>query len=72
MERAVGFLVKAVEVTAVAAVLVALIVMFDSRSLLGSPLLVLAVIAGGYSWWLRNRSTVDAVTPGSREPILVS
>ena len=72
MAKTVEFLVKAVEVTAVAAVLVALIVMIDTRSLLGSPLLILAAIAGVYSWSLGKRSTADAGSAGSREAILVS
>ena len=72
MAKAVRFLVKAVEVTAAAAVLVAVVVMIDTRSLLGSPLLVLAAIAGVFSWRLGKRPTADAGTAGSREPILVS
>ena len=72
MAKAVGFLVRAVEATAVVAVLVAVIVMIDTRSLLGSPLLVLAAIAGVFSWRLGKRSTADSVSAGSREAILVS
>ena len=71
MTKAVRFLVKAVEVAAAAAVLVAGIVMIDTRSLFGLPLLVLAAVAGFYSWRVDRRNGRKG-TAASREPILVS
>jgi len=73
VDKAVGFLAKAVTATAALALVLAVVVMVDSRSLFGLPLLVLAVMAGGYSFRLeRAEKAIATQTPELRQRILVS
>jgi hypothetical protein len=73
MDRAVGFLAKAVTAAAVLALVLAVVVMVDSRSLFGLPLLVLAAVAGSYSLRLARAERLSATeAPELRQRILVS
>jgi hypothetical protein len=49
MEKALGFLAKAVAATAAIAFLLAVVIMIDARTTLSLPLFVLSVVSGGYA-----------------------
>jgi hypothetical protein len=72
MEKAVGFLTKAVAATAAVALLQAVVLIVATRSMFPLPLLAIAVVAGLYSLHLRvgRRPTSEDVE--LRQRILVS
>ena len=73
MDKIVGFLVKAVATTAAMAVLMAVALMIWTGSLFALPLLILAAVAGTYSWLVHSQG--DAATSKEaplKQRILVS
>jgi hypothetical protein len=72
MEKAVGFLTKAVATTAAVALLQAVVLMVASRNLFALPLLALAVVAGLYSLRVRADHTSTSKDSELRQKILVS
>jgi hypothetical protein len=72
MEKAVGFLTKAVATTAAVALLQAIVLMIASRSLFALPLLALAVVAGLYSLQVRAGRRHSSEDVELRQRILVS
>ena len=73
MEKALVILAKAVTAAAAVAVLLAVLVMIDSRTLFALPLAILGLVAGTYSWRVVSRRTEDTVAaPVLRQRIQVS
>lgn len=72
MEKAVGFLTKAVAATAAVALLQAIVLMVATRSMFPLPLLAIAAVAGLYSLRLRSGRQHNAEAVELRQRILVS
>lgn len=72
MEKAVGFLTKAVAATAAVALLQAVVLIIATRSMFPLPLLAIAVVAGLYSLHLRGGRRPTSEDVELRQRILVS
>ena len=69
MEKAVGFLAKAVAATAAVAFLLAVVIMIDARTALSLPLFILSVVSGAYAFrvWA-GHSRESRLAPTSNAP----
>jgi Mg/Co/Ni transporter MgtE len=73
MEKAVAILAKAVTTAAAIGFLLAAVIVFDTRSLVALPFLVLTVVAGTYAWRVvQAGQTVAVAEPELKQRILVT
>lgn len=74
MDKAVGFLAKAVAGTAAIALLLAVVIMFDAGITVSLPLLILSVVSGAYASrvWASRSKEYRLASTGNAARVLIN